>query len=96
MIRKTAIYFMISFLFTLTIPLFIAVLAFFQEMEFGPVEMFFRVATAPFFLTIALIFTLARTAYAFFMKFSKEGDDSGTEDAHNIAVHGDDGGMGLG
>lgn len=96
MIRKTIIYFVISFLFTLVIPLFIAGIALFEEMEFGPVEMFFKVATEPFFLALALAFSIARTAYAFFMKFSKEGDDGDGEDLHNATIHGDDGGFGLG
>lgn len=94
--KKTAVYFIISFAFTLVIPAFIAVLAAFQEMEYGPLEMFWRVATAPFFLGLALIFSTARTLYAFFMKFSKEGDDSGTEEAHNNAVHDGDDGLGFG
>lgn len=96
MLRKTLVYFLISMAFTLILPLFIAILAAFQEMEYGPFEMFFRVATAPFFLFIAITFSAIRTLYAWFMKFRKDGDDSGAEDAHSQTVHEDDGGFGIG
>ncbi|MAK60453.1 MAG: hypothetical protein CMK09_05705 [Ponticaulis sp.] len=96
MLRKTLVYFIISMAFTLLLPIFIAGLAAFQEMEYGPIEMFWRVATAPFFLFIAITFSAIRTAYAWFMKFRKDGDEGDSQTAHDAVVHDDDGGFGFG
>ena len=96
MLRKTAVYFIISMLFTLLLPVFIAVLAAFTEMEYGPVEMFWRVATDRFFIFLAVTFSVLRTGYAWLVKFRKDGDEGDSQTAHDAVVHGDDGGIGFG
>lgn len=96
MLRKTAVYFVISMAFTLLLPLFLAVLAAFTDMEYGPLEMFWRVATDRFFLILAFAFSLIRTGYAWLVKFRKDGDEGDGQAGHDAVVHGDDGGIGFG